>query len=325
MRALPASRTSRTMKQLADVSVVIPTFNRAGTVCHAIESVLIQSCPPREIIVIDDGSRDGTEKIIAERFGDQVTFIWQENSGVAAARNRGIIAATTTFVAFLDSDDTWPVDKIEKQLPAMEKPGVVLSASNWCWAHEAGNDCFGALGLKPEEGTRVIDLPLTMLSAPKGHGILIQCCICRRDTLLELDGFDTTFRITEDNDLIFRMATQGRFAILQDTLLSRRREIGLTHLTDEKSISWRTENLDNMLRIFARSVKDAQTYEPHQRNIVRSRYARLLLDRAKLAAQVGDSAAARRYAFAGLCRAAVFSRAFLVGAAGTAFPRLLNV
>lgn len=88
------------------VSVIIPSYNRGDLLGDAIESVLAQSLPPHEVIVIDDGSSDDTEGAIA-RYADRIRFIRQPNAGVGAARNRGVCEASGQWVAFLDSDDCW--------------------------------------------------------------------------------------------------------------------------------------------------------------------------------------------------------------------------
>jgi glycosyltransferase involved in cell wall biosynthesis len=110
------------------VSVVIPTYNRRHLVVEAIESVLAQTYRPLEIIVVDDGSTDGTEEELS-RFKDKLRYLRQENRGPSAARNLGIRAATGEFVALLDSDDLWEPAKIEKQVALMERSpqvGVVF-------------------------------------------------------------------------------------------------------------------------------------------------------------------------------------------------------
>lgn len=98
-----------------DVSVIIPTWNRREQVCEAIASVLAQSCRPREIILVDDGSSDGTADLVRQTF-PQVRLVSQPQAGVSAARNHGIRLARGEWLAFLDSDDRWAPDKLERQL-----------------------------------------------------------------------------------------------------------------------------------------------------------------------------------------------------------------
>lgn len=103
----------------ATVSVVIPTYNRAHLIRRAIESILAQTAPGIEIIVVDDGSRDNTADVIAE-YGSRARYLRQENAGVGAARNAGIRLCTGRYVAFLDSDDYWLDFKIELQCRLLE-------------------------------------------------------------------------------------------------------------------------------------------------------------------------------------------------------------
>lgn len=109
------------------VSVVIPTYNRAELLARAIESALAQSCPPCEVIVVDDGSTDDTGEQ-CRRWGDRIRYMRIPNGGVAAARNAGIQAARGVWVALLDSDDSWEATKLEVQLAAARAyPGAA-----WC-------------------------------------------------------------------------------------------------------------------------------------------------------------------------------------------------
>ena len=100
------------------ISVVIPTFNRVSMLGAALESVLSQSYPATEIIVIDDGSTDGTGDWIAEHF-PQVRYAYQPQRGVSSARNKGIQLAANEWIAFLDSDDRWLPDKLAAQADAV--------------------------------------------------------------------------------------------------------------------------------------------------------------------------------------------------------------
>ena len=108
----------------AEVSVIVPAFNGERFLAESLRSALAQTLPPLEVIVVDDGSSDGTAEI-AESFGEPVRCIRQENRGVAAARNRGLSVTRGEFIAFLDHDDLWPADKLELQVLALRSdPGV---------------------------------------------------------------------------------------------------------------------------------------------------------------------------------------------------------
>lgn len=96
------------------ISVVVPTFNRAHTFPRALDSILCQSLPATEIIVVDDGSQDDTADLIRHRY-PQVRYLWQPNGGVSSSRNRGIGASGGDWIAFLDSDDAWFPDKLMAQ------------------------------------------------------------------------------------------------------------------------------------------------------------------------------------------------------------------
>jgi glycosyltransferase involved in cell wall biosynthesis len=102
------------------VSVTIPTYNRAHLIGYAIDSVLKQTYADVEIVVIDDGSTDGTADVVA-RYGDRVRYYWQPNGGLGAARNAGLDRATGDCIAFLDSDDYWLEHKLELQVALLKR------------------------------------------------------------------------------------------------------------------------------------------------------------------------------------------------------------
>lgn len=97
------------------VSVIIPTYNRAGFLEEALKSVLNQTYSNLEIIVVDDGSTDNTKEVL-KPFKDKIKYFYQENKGPAAAKNTGLKSANGEYIAFLDSDDLWPSSKIEIQI-----------------------------------------------------------------------------------------------------------------------------------------------------------------------------------------------------------------
>ncbi len=116
-----------------DTIVIIPTYNRAQRLRKAIDSVLAESYQNFELIVIDDGSVDNTAELI-DKYNADIVYIRQENSGPAAARNRGIEKARYNLLSFLDSDDWFAKNKLEVQIEAMEQnPSCLISHTNEIW------------------------------------------------------------------------------------------------------------------------------------------------------------------------------------------------
>jgi glycosyltransferase involved in cell wall biosynthesis len=133
------------------VSVIIPTYNRAEYLGAAIESVLEQTCNDLEIIVVDDGSTDGTRSL-AQRYHRSIRYIYLDHCGLSGVtRNRGIAAACGAYIAFLDSDDLWLPNKIERQLAyCAQHPHMGMIFSNFTSRSPPGQDglvptcCTGA-------------------------------------------------------------------------------------------------------------------------------------------------------------------------------------
>ena len=108
------------------VSVVIPAYRSEGTICRAIDSVLAQTEPAAEIVVVDDGSPDGQASLVERTYGHRVTLVRKPNGGAASARNVGIDRAKGDYVAFLDADDYWEPDKLSQQLGIFDKHREVV-------------------------------------------------------------------------------------------------------------------------------------------------------------------------------------------------------
>lgn len=184
------------------VSVIIPTYNRRKYVQEAIDSVLAQTFTDYEIIVIDDGSTDGTDEALQVRYGDRIHYEWQENQGESVARNRGIELARGEYIAFLDSDDLWLPEKLEKQI-------TLLSSDS-----ELGAVFCQALAID-REGTP-LSLPFlgdaltpTDLAV---EGLLFRNTVIGPSTLVvaklvleQVGGFDSDIRYAEDWDLCLRI------------------------------------------------------------------------------------------------------------------------
>jgi glycosyltransferase involved in cell wall biosynthesis len=111
------------------VSVIIPTYNRADYVVEALRSARAQTYPRKQIIVVDDGSRDDTARRVAEFEG--VEYLYQENRGQGAARNRGLRSARGEFIASLDSDDLWDEDFLARGVECLEAFGLDFAFANW--------------------------------------------------------------------------------------------------------------------------------------------------------------------------------------------------
>ncbi|MEM7546728.1 MAG: glycosyltransferase family A protein [Pseudomonadota bacterium] len=303
------------------VSVVIPSYNRRQLVGGAIDSVLAQTRSAAEIIVVDDGSSDGTSEWLALTYGDAVRCIVQDNGGVAAARNTGIDAARSDYVAFLDSDDRWPQEKLALQMPLMAEPGIQLSATNWQWEDE-DSDGFSNSGHVQSRRYVTLTDPLLRLCHPRGHGILIQTCIIRRDVLVRLGGFDHRLRIAEDMDLIFRVADEGAFKLISDILMTRGKDEHTGNLTDIKSVNWQIENFENTIGILKNTLTRGIKRSAGARKAAKARLVQLISYRAMLAARQGDLAGTRA-----VCRQALphlgLTRPSLICLVGIMVPQVL--
>ncbi len=120
--------------------MIVPAYNRARLTLRAIRSALDQTYADLEVIVVDDGSTDGTREAVAGVGDERVRYVWQENSGLPAARNRGMAEARGEFFAFLDSDDAWLPAKIEAQLSALLAfPGSGMVWTDFSTVDDAGN------------------------------------------------------------------------------------------------------------------------------------------------------------------------------------------
>src|SRR5215471_10950429 len=103
-----------------DLSVIIPSYNHGRYLPQCIDSVLAQTYPATEVLVVDDGSQDDTREVVAT-YGDRVRYVWRPNGGLSAARNTGVAATTCAWIAFLDADDWWDAHKIERQVAALKE------------------------------------------------------------------------------------------------------------------------------------------------------------------------------------------------------------
>jgi glycosyltransferase involved in cell wall biosynthesis len=213
------------------VSVIIPTYNRAEYVTQAIDSVLAQTYEDCEIIVVDDGSTDKTREAL-EPYMDRITYIYQENAGVSAARNTGIKAAKGDWVAFLDSDDEWLPEKLAVQMRAVERhPQLVAHMVNVNLTNynDPYPNSFLHCKFPFEENEGIIDDPF--IQHFKYRTIAMPVAImCRKECAIKAGLFDESFVYGEDYDFVCRLALQGSWGYCWD-------ELAMMYRRCEKTVS----------------------------------------------------------------------------------------
>lgn len=202
------------------ISAIIPTFNRAEQVCRAIQSVLQQTYSNVEIVVVNDGSTDNTVAAL-EKFGNKVRVINQRNAGVAAARNRAVSVSQGEIVAFLDSDDEWLPTKLERQVEVMTALGPEFGACFTDCMHvvESHQEISGfeKAGFEPS-GPGPLRSPLKHVLA-KYPIVYIPTLIVQRSLIAGQSGFDEAMTVSEDTDLIFRLALKTRLCFVAESLV----------------------------------------------------------------------------------------------------------
>lgn len=196
----------------AAVSVIIPVFNGDATVAAAIESVRRQTYEDHEIIVVDDGSTDETASVVMT-FGDRVRYFRQENSGVSAARNRGLVEARGEYVAFLDADDLWLRRKLEKQVAILQGEPDVVAVQCSAYLVDDHLRAIEARSCSPAQDT-CLDYLLFRNLPSFGSAALV-----RTARIQALGGFATDLRAIEDWDIVCRLARHGRVKSIPDFLV----------------------------------------------------------------------------------------------------------
>ncbi len=183
-----------------DISVVIPTYNRAEWLRQALASVTAQTLPPGEIIVVDDGSDDGTQQMIANEFPG-CRYLRQENQGVSSARNLGIEAADGQWIALLDADDQWLPEKLATQLALLEQhPGHRICHTEEIWIRNGRR--VNPMKKHAKCGGHIFRncLPLCVISPSS--------VIIHRTLFEEVGLFDPDLPACEDYDLWLRICAR---------------------------------------------------------------------------------------------------------------------
>lgn len=254
-----------------DISVVIPLYNKAAEIGRAVRSVLAQTLPPREVIVVDDGSTDGGADVVERMASSVVRLVRQENRGVSAARNRGIAMASGRYVALLDGDDRW--------LPQyLEQVWRLIARYPDCGAY--------GTGFMVDTGGR-----LTVGDTPRADGIvdffresmtryvlIPSAATLRRDLVMDVGGFPEGMRMGEDQWLWTVLARRAAVAFTPQPLAVYSRTA-----SNRSAAIFRPESTSHSLY---------ELYDPAAEAMSNEYIARVALGKALVQSAGGDTAAA---------------------------------
>jgi GT2 family glycosyltransferase len=226
LRKLVAPPSPRTLEAAGapTFAIVIPAYEAASTIVECVESALTQTLPAQQVIVIDDGSSDGTGETLSP-YRDRITYVWQENRGGAAAQNEGVRRATAEFVSLLDADDVYEPEHLEALAElAVARPDLdILMTDAYL---EVGGEIVG----------RFSD-HTPFASANQSVAIFEDCFIAwpavRRTRLLALGGFDESLHVAKDWECWIRLLHAGCAAGLVDEPLMRYR-IGAQSISSDR-------------------------------------------------------------------------------------------
>lgn len=196
-----------------NISVIIPTHNRAHTLPRALDSVLTQTHSADEIIVVDDGSDDDSAALLQQHY-PQVKLIQQTNQGVSAARNRGIEQAQSQWIALLDSDDAWLPHKLERQLAALAAaPEYRLVHSDEIWIRDGVR--VNAMNKHRKQGGWIFQhcLPLCAISP--------SAAMIHRSVFDDIGLFDEELPACEDYDLWLRLTAREAVLYIDEPLITK--------------------------------------------------------------------------------------------------------
>ncbi|HAZ07903.1 MAG TPA: hypothetical protein DCZ01_05110 [Elusimicrobia bacterium] len=197
------------------VCVVIPSYNMAAYTPLSVESVLAQDYPNVEVIVVDDGSTDGSVEAL-RRFGSRIRLIEQKNAGACAARNRGLKECKAEFIAFLDCDDLWERNKLSRCIAALQaRPEASMVHSFAYWIDGAGK-VFGPPRFEPRPEGRVF------AELARANHVVNSTPVCRTAAVRATGGWDEAIFTTADWELWLRLSKTGEVAFIPEVLARTR-------------------------------------------------------------------------------------------------------
>jgi glycosyltransferase involved in cell wall biosynthesis len=237
---------------MGSISVIVTVYNRFELTKRAVESVLGQTLPVSEVILLDDGSFDGTSELLQshlaenERWHGRVRYVHQENQGPGAARNRGINEAKGEWLAFIDNDDLWLPQKLEWQFRALDQFKQCDACFTDAWFMNNSSmkmTLFQLAGKKHHETIGLIGNPLTYMldttSIVHIHPVWLQNLVTRARVARDVGGFDPRLRFGDDDDFAFRLGSKAAlcFVNMPMVLIDRtprvERHVGANERWDE--------------------------------------------------------------------------------------------
>lgn len=195
-----------------EISVIIPVYNRTHLIGSAVASVLNQTYPPKEVLVVDDGSTDNLEQALRRFKDSRLRLIKQSHQGVAAARNRGIQHSSCSWLAFLDSDDYWLPEKLEKQVKFhQQNSDIFISQTEEIWLRNGRRLQPKKYHQKPEGDIFYPSLARCLVSP---SAVLIH-----KKVLDDVGLFDESLVACEDYDLWLRISVKYKLGLVKDELV----------------------------------------------------------------------------------------------------------
>lgn len=234
------------MAPTIEVSAIIPTYNRRELLVRAIESVLVQTRRVDEIVVVDDGSTDGTGAMLHERYGERIRYVWQANAGVSAARNHGMSIARGRYFALLDSDDEWLPEKTARQVEWMQAHpdfGMALCDVERVDGQHRSIDIFHRRDVIREDGWALRWIIHNPSLVPAS------ALLCR-EVVADVGGFDETLRTAEDIDFHLRIAQRWKIGVVELPLVRAMR--------GHDGLSAESNTYDDYVQVVERAVENAK-------------------------------------------------------------------
>jgi len=268
---------------MAKVSVQVPCYNSEKYIYETIKSVLDQTFQDFEIIVVDDGSVDGSGDIIKNFRDPRIKYVYQENAGLSNARNKAVSLSSGEYIAFLDHDDIWLPDKLERQVSVLDgDPEIALVYSNYYKIFSDGAKILGLAGPQPEGNAFEALL--------YNYTVGLVTAMVRKKALDELGSiFDTSLNVCEDLDVFMRVLYRRKAAYLDEPL-------ALYRIHDKRSsLIFKDRYADEYEHVINKLIKMDPSISDKYGAALRYASGTIGHLRAKLAMANGNSKEARNY------------------------------